>query len=574
MEETALNRRAALLLGAALASATPAAAQTGAALPSLDTDSLARNPRAGAAVAWPGKAPGDQGTARTHAVTERSPEPSRYHDRADTGITMPDLMVYRPAQPNGAALLIMPGGGYTHITTDKEGADIAREFNKAGITGFVLRYRLPPEGWDNSMDVPHQDAQRAIRLIRARAASFGVDPRRVGVMGFSAGGHMSSTMATRWDAVTYAPVDAVDSQDTRPDFAGLIYAGVMMGGRNIEPNPSEALIQARAPLYHVRENTPPCFLAQNVDDPGVPVGNLVLFFEALRKQKVPAALHLFEKGRPRLRHSQRGGHTDERLAAPVRGMGPRPRLLGVIATRMRALAVQRGGHTAPAGNGAHQGLEVIAAFGLHRRLITVFLQAFLHHRPDRGDGGAVQPLFQFGVQSGFAGDPHQPLDLQRGGEGDHRDAPRRQFADEAGHQSGLGLRGISVRCHREQLGAAAAQGADHLFGPAAGIKLRPDAAAGKIAIAKGFQHAFGGGDRRGDVGRPGRSRATRASAWAPLTVRRMRFSAAMKLSRRSSAISSRWRSPSPVSRISSSKLPRMAASIRRWPLPHRAAAGS
>lgn len=292
MEENTLNRRAAMLLGAALAASTPVVAQT--ALPLLDTDSLP-DPKEVVPI-WPGKAPGDLGTPRVLKLTERSPDPAHYHDRAVTGVTTPDLTVYRPAKPNGAALLIMPGGGYDHITTDKEGADVAREFNKAGITGFVLRYRLPPEGWDHSMDVPLQDAQRAIRLIRARSSTFGVDPHRVGVMGFSAGGHMASTMATRWDAVTYVPVDAVDSQDTRPDFAGLIYAGVMMGGRNIEPQPSEALIQERAPLHHVSDKMPACFLAQNVDDPAVPVGNLVLFFEALRKEKVPVALHIFEKG--------------------------------------------------------------------------------------------------------------------------------------------------------------------------------------------------------------------------------------------------------------------------------------
>lgn len=291
MEKTDLDRRTALLLGAALAASTPAAAQT---LPVLETDSLPDSREV--VPIWPGKAPGDLGTPRTLTIKERSPDPARYHDRAVTGITTPDLTVYRPARPNGAALLIMPGGGYDHITTDKEGTDIAREFNKTGITGFVLRYRLPPEGWDDSMDVPLQDAQRAIRLIRARSGDFGVDPRRVGVMGFSAGGHMASTMATRWDAKTYAPVDGTDALDTRPDFAGLIYAGVMMGGRNIEPNPTDDLVRQRAPLHHVTAAMPPCFLAQNVDDPAVPVGNLVLFFEELRKTKIPAALHLFEKG--------------------------------------------------------------------------------------------------------------------------------------------------------------------------------------------------------------------------------------------------------------------------------------
>jgi acetyl esterase/lipase len=285
-----MDRRTVLLgtLAATQAMAQPA-------LPLLDTDRL---PDSNEIVPlWPGKAPGDLGTPRTLTIKERSPDPAHYHDRATTGISMPDITAYRPKHPNGAAILLMPGGGYDHVTTDKEGADVAREFGKAGITCFVLRYRLPPEGWADSMDVPLQDAQRAMRLIRARAKAFGIDPARLGVMGFSAGGHLAATIATRGAAVkVYEPVDEADVLDCRPDFAGLIYAGVMMGGRNIEPSPSPDLVTARAPLHHVAAAMPPCFLAQNIDDPQVPVGNLVLFFEALRKEKVPCELHLFEKG--------------------------------------------------------------------------------------------------------------------------------------------------------------------------------------------------------------------------------------------------------------------------------------
>ncbi len=287
-----MNRRT-ILLGTGLLAAAQAAAQP--AISPLDTDRLPDSKEV--VKLWPGKAPGDFGTPRTLHIVERSQEPTNYHDRAVTGISAPDITVYRPARTNGAALLLMPGGGYDHVTTDKEGADVAREFNKAGITCFVLRYRLPPEGWESSMNVPLQDGQRAMRLIRARARDFGVDPARLGVMGFSAGGHLAATMAT-WgsSAMVYEPVDATDTLNCRPDFAGLIYAGVMMGGRNIEPSPTPELIETRAPLHHVAATMPPCFLAQNIDDPQVPVGNLVLFFEALRKQAVPCELHLFEKG--------------------------------------------------------------------------------------------------------------------------------------------------------------------------------------------------------------------------------------------------------------------------------------
>jgi acetyl esterase/lipase len=296
MDGKYFDRRAALMLAGTVMLSTPARAQAPMpALPSLDTDLLPSSREI--VPLWPGKAPGDRGTSRTLIMTERSPEPGRYHDRAATGVTTPTLTVYRPAKPNGAAILIMPGGAFTHITSDKEGADVARALNKAGITGFVLLYRLPAEGWDNPRDVPLQDAQRAMRLIRANAKDFAIDPKRVGVMGFSAGGALASAMATVGpDMKAYEPVDASDAIDCRPDFAGLIYAGVLASGRNIRPQLSDAEYQARSPLYNVNTAVPPCFLCQNVDDPEVPVANIVAFFEACHKAGVPAALHLFEKG--------------------------------------------------------------------------------------------------------------------------------------------------------------------------------------------------------------------------------------------------------------------------------------
>jgi len=288
-----MDRRSALVLGTALLAASQARAET--ALRLLDSDTMPDSTEV--LSLWPGKAPGDLGTSRSLTLTERSLDPVRYHDRAATGISAPDITVYRPLRSDGSALLLMPGGGYDHVTTDKEGVDVARYFAKSGITSFVLRYRLPPEGWANGKDVPLEDAQRAIRLIRFRADQFGVDPARLGVMGFSAGGHLAATMVTRGlDAKVYDALDKADALDCHPNFAGLIYPGVMMGGRNIEPNPSPDEIAARAPLNHVSASVAPCFLCQNIDDPQVPVANLVLFFEALRKAGIPCELHLFEKG--------------------------------------------------------------------------------------------------------------------------------------------------------------------------------------------------------------------------------------------------------------------------------------
>jgi acetyl esterase/lipase len=291
-----MDRRQTLVLGtAALLAGTAAQAQVPGVLPSLDTDKMSDSTEI--VPLWPGKPPSDLGTSRNLVITERSKEPQRYRDRSATGISIPDLTVYRPATPDGSALLLMPGGGYDHVTTDKEGTDVAREFTKSGITSFVLRYRLPREGWANSQDVPLQDAQRAMRLIRSRAAQFAIDPARLGVMGFSAGGHLAATMATRGPgAKVYDAVDDSDALDCRPNFAGLIYAGVMMGGRNIEPNPTPEQIQARAPLHHVSGIVPPTFMCQNIDDTQVPVANLVAMFETLRKTGIPCEMHLFEKG--------------------------------------------------------------------------------------------------------------------------------------------------------------------------------------------------------------------------------------------------------------------------------------
>ena len=245
---------------------------------------------------WNGAAPGSEKLALKEMVTERSAV-AQTPDRAITNVQNPTITAYLPAQPNGVAVLVIPGGAYARVVIDTGGTDIARRLNQSGITAFVLKYRLPGEGYTNRQVVPLQDAQRAMRLIRARAARYSVDPARLGVMGFSAGGHLAATMATRGpDVKAYDAVDEADALDCRPNFAGLIYAGVMMGGRNIEPNPTPEQIAARAPLHHVSGAVPPSFLCQNIDDPQVPVANLILFFEALRKASVPCELHLFEKG--------------------------------------------------------------------------------------------------------------------------------------------------------------------------------------------------------------------------------------------------------------------------------------
>ncbi|MDO6416284.1 alpha/beta hydrolase [Sphingomonas sp. BIUV-7] len=144
--------------------------------------------------------------------------------------SVPTLNVFRPARPNGAALLVCPGGSYVFVSAANEGVDVARVFNAIGVTVFVLSYRLPGEGWRERADVPLQDAQRAMRLIRQRAWTFGIRPDTVGVLGFSAGGQLAATLAADHAEQVYLPVDAADRESARPAYAGLIYPVILTSG--------------------------------------------------------------------------------------------------------------------------------------------------------------------------------------------------------------------------------------------------------------------------------------------------------------------------------------------------------
>lgn len=253
---------------------------------------------------WPGKAPGAPARLPQEQITERSTSPD-YRDRAVTGIGVPSISVYRPARPNGAAVLVIPGGGYIRVVIDKEGLETAARLNAAGVTAFVLRYRLPAEGWAQRADVPLQDAQRAMRLIRANTGRFGVDPKRIAVMGFSAGGHLAASLATRHAASVYAPIDAADRLPARPDLAALVYPVMSMrapavhaGSRDalLGPDPSEAQLDAYSPDRGVTADTPPTFLLHATDDASVPVENSMLMFAALRAAGRTVEMHIFQEG--------------------------------------------------------------------------------------------------------------------------------------------------------------------------------------------------------------------------------------------------------------------------------------
>ena len=253
---------------------------------------------------WPKGAPGMPDRPPVEVVTERSAI-AQVNDRSVTGTTRPHLVVFRPDRPNGAAVLITPGGGYRLVVIDKEGYEMARWLTARGFTAFVLFYRLPGEGWKDRQNVPLADAQRAMRLIRHRAKDYGVQPERVAAMGFSAGGHVCSSLSTRFDAKVYAPLDAADRLSARPFCAAPIYPVVSMdsaiahaGSRDLllGPAPTAEMETAYSPDRTVPKDAPPHFLLHAEDDAAVPVDNTVRLRAALKAQGVPVETHLFAQG--------------------------------------------------------------------------------------------------------------------------------------------------------------------------------------------------------------------------------------------------------------------------------------
>lgn len=254
---------------------------------------------------WPGAAPGSSALAFDEVVTERSSNPDVRKDRSIRKVLSPSLTVFRPASPNGAAILVLPGGGYVNLAWDKEGVEIARWLNGLGVTAFVLKYRSPADGHENRLWVPLQDAQRAVRLVRHRGEGWGLDPSRLGVLGFSAGGHLTSMVAVHHDRRVYEPVDAADAGSARPDFVILGYPVISMRPRLVHTGSLEALTAGALTAIQLEEfstetrvtaRTPPAFLFHAGDDKAVPADNSILFYQALRGAGVPAELHVFDSG--------------------------------------------------------------------------------------------------------------------------------------------------------------------------------------------------------------------------------------------------------------------------------------
>lgn len=247
---------------------------------------------------WPGRPPG---------ARARLPNPARRPSRETEifGIARPTIAIYRPARANGIGILVVPGGGYEYLAIDNEGSQVADRLTAQGYTAFVLTYRLPAEGWDDQADVPLQDVQRAIRIIRAGAARFGIDPAEVGVLGFSAGGHLAASLATGYDERVYRSVDAADRFSAKPAFAGLMYAVTTIelpethvGTRThlLGTAPDTVAVLRRSPLRHVDARTPPCFLVHALDDTIVPASCSLRWLDACIAAKVPVEAHILHSG--------------------------------------------------------------------------------------------------------------------------------------------------------------------------------------------------------------------------------------------------------------------------------------
>ncbi|MGB8661082.1 MAG: alpha/beta hydrolase [Candidatus Acidiferrum sp.] len=202
-------------------------------------------------------------------------------------VSAPTLTLYNPKGKNtGAAVVVFPGGGYRILAIDLEGTEVCDWLNSEGITCVLLKYRVPDTGPYPKSPAALQDAQRALGIVRAHAAEWHIDPKRVGVLGFSAGGHLAAALSTHFEKRLYEPIDAADELSCRPDFAVIIYPGYLaIAEQNFAPNAD----------IHVTEQSPPTFLAQAEDDP-VHVENSIVYFMALKNAKVPAEMHIYTQG--------------------------------------------------------------------------------------------------------------------------------------------------------------------------------------------------------------------------------------------------------------------------------------
>lgn len=237
---------------------------------------------------WPGKAPGDAGPIGEEKYQEQKPNEKPV--KRLTNVSTPTINVFRPAKAKdtGAAVLICPGGGYNILAWDLEGEEVAAWLNTLGVTGIVLKYRVPRrpnQPKDQPPPGPLQDAQRAMRLVRSHAKDWGIDPERIGILGFSAGGHLAASAAVNFDRPSYEAIDSLDQLSCRPNFAVLVYPAYLI------PKEKEGL----SPDIRVSKDCPPTFFAHAGDD-RLPAENSIRMYQALKKAGVAAELHVYTTG--------------------------------------------------------------------------------------------------------------------------------------------------------------------------------------------------------------------------------------------------------------------------------------
>ena len=233
---------------------------------------------------WPGKAPGEMGEIGEEKYQDPKPNETKKVSRL-MNVSHPTLTVYAPQQPNGTSVIICPGGGYNILAWDLEGTEVAEWLNKHGVTAFVLKYRVPTRQHDKEHYLQLSDAQRAVSLVRSKAKEYKIDEQKIGILGFSAGGHLATMTSLHSNQRKYDKLDATDEISCRPDFAILVYPAYLT---NKEQTELTAEVK-------VDDKTPPMFLAHAADDGVTPLSS-VLLFAALKRAKVPAELHVYATG--------------------------------------------------------------------------------------------------------------------------------------------------------------------------------------------------------------------------------------------------------------------------------------
>lgn len=239
---------------------------------------------------WPGVAPGEKGDIGPEHDTTKPDKNGAPEDGIIRlgNITRPTITVYKPPKEKdtGAAVVVCPGGGYAILAYNLEGSEVCAWLNSIGVTGVLLKYRVPGRAGLERYTAALQDSQRALGIVRHRAKEWGIDPKRVGILGFSAGGHLSAATSTNFETRTYPAVDDADKESCRPDFTILIYPAYL--------TPDRDLTQL-APEIRVSSQTPPTFIAMTEDDP-IHVENAFVYALALKKAKVPVELHVYPTG--------------------------------------------------------------------------------------------------------------------------------------------------------------------------------------------------------------------------------------------------------------------------------------